>query len=239
VQKAVGGYFQDPSGNGKLAGSTQAGIGEAMQVQELDLNQLKEKIEKAMAQEVRDFEKMKDYVNISVTEEGLRIELIENSSGVFFGSGSAVPSKFGGNLFEKLAEQVGALPNLVVVEGHTDARPFSRTGEYSNWELSTDRANSVRRLMQQHGLRADQVTQVRGYADQQLRKPDQPEDPSNRRISILVRKMDNVLPPKAVPAGAPHGEAASTEHSKGAPVEAKLEHAEAKKEHAEPKKEGH
>jgi len=193
TKKAVGGYFQDPSGNGKLAGTTQAGVGEAMQVAETDLNALKDKIEKAMSQEVRDFEKMKDYVNITVTEEGLRIELIENASGVFFDSGSAVPSPFGGTLFAKLAEQVGVLPNLVVVEGHTDARPFSRIGEYSNWELSTDRANSVRRLMQQHGLRVDQVTQVRGYADQQLRKPEAPEDPSNRRISILVRKMDNIV----------------------------------------------
>jgi chemotaxis protein MotB len=193
TKKAVGGYFQDPSGNGKLAGTTQAGVGEAMQVQETDLKALKEKIEKAMSQEVRDFSKMKDYVNITVTEEGLRIELLENASGLFFESGSATPSALGGVLFAKLAEQVGALPNLVVVEGHTDARPFARSGDYSNWELSTDRANSVRRLMQQHGLRGDQVTQVRGYADQQLRKPDAPEDPSNRRISILVRKMDNVI----------------------------------------------
>ena len=170
-----------------------------------------------MSQEVRDFEKMKDYVNITVTEEGLRIELIENAAGVFFDSGSAVPSTFGGTLFSKLAEQVGVLPNLVVVEGHTDARPFSRVGEYSNWELSTDRANSVRRLMQQHGLRADQVIQVRGYADQQLRRPDAPGDPSNRRISILVRKMDNILPSKVASNEQPQEKGA--EHgSSGAPV---------------------
>jgi chemotaxis protein MotB len=214
TKKAIGGYFQDPSGNGKLAGTTQAGVGEAMQVSEVYLNALKEKIEKAMSQEVRDFEKMKDYVNITVTEEGLRIELIENASGVFFDSGSAVPSSFGGTLFTKLAEQVGVLPNLVVVEGHTDARPFSRAGEYSNWELSTDRANSVRRLMQQHGLRADQVTQVRGYADQQLRKPDAPEDPSNRRISILVRKMDNIVA-KGVSVDANEGDAEHTSKGDG------------------------
>ena len=198
TKKAVGGYFQDPTGNGKLAGTSQAGVGEALQIPETDLDSLKEKIEKAMAQEVRDFAKMKDYVNLTVTEEGLRIELLENSTGLFFESGSPMPSPLGSTLFGKLAEQVGALPNLVVVEGHTDARPFSRSGDYSNWELSTDRANSVRRLMQKHGLRSNQVTQVRGYADQQLRRPDAPEDPSNRRISILVRKMDNVIAPKPV-----------------------------------------
>jgi chemotaxis protein MotB len=197
VKKAVGGYFQDPTGSGKLAGTTSAGIGEALKVEESDLNSLKERIEKAMSQEVQNFDRLKDYVNISVTEEGLRIELLENASGVFFESGSANPSSLGGMLFAKLAEQLGVLPNLVVVEGHTDARPFSARGEYSNWELSADRANAARRLMQHHGLRMDQVTQVRGYADQQLRKADKPDDPSNRRISILVRKMDNRLPVKA------------------------------------------
>jgi chemotaxis protein MotB len=216
TKKAIGGYFQDPSGNGKLAGTTQAGVGEAMQVTEMDLNALKEKIEKAMSQQVQDFEKMKDYVNITVTEEGLRIELTESDAGMFFGSGSPLASPFGEALFAKLAEQLGVLPNLIVVEGHTDARPFSRAGEYSNWELSTDRANSVRRLMQQHGLRSDQITQVRGYADQQLRHPDKPDDPSNRRISILVRKMDNIIHPTVEAAqpghegGGAHGEKPAT-----------------------------
>jgi len=193
VKKAVGGYFQDPSGHGKLAGTTQAGVGEAMQIAEDDLKSLKERIEKAMAQQIRDFDKLKDYVNITVTEEGLRIELLESATGIFFESGSSVPSPLGGALFTKLAEQLGVLPNVIVIEGHTDARPYSRPGEYSNWELSADRANATRRLMQHHGLRMDQVTHVRGYADQQLRKPDAPDDPSNRRISILVRKMDNVV----------------------------------------------
>ena len=76
VKKAVGGYFQDPSGNGRLVGSTQAGNGEAIEASLDDLTKLKERIEKAMAREMRDFEKLKDYVNISVTEEGLRIELL-------------------------------------------------------------------------------------------------------------------------------------------------------------------
>jgi chemotaxis protein MotB len=165
-----------------------------MNVAQDNLDHLKEQIEKAMSQQVRDFDKMKDYVNITVTEEGLRIELLENSTGMFFDSGSPAPSPAGSAIFEKLAEQLGALPNLVVIEGHTDARPFARQDGYSNWELSADRANAARRLMQKHGLRMDQVTQVRGYADQQLRKPDAPEDPSNRRISILVRKIDNVIP---------------------------------------------
>ena len=88
-----------------------------------------------------------------------------------------------------LAQELGKLPNTISIEGHTDSKPFAGTGNYSNWELSADRANAARRLMQQNGLRADQVTQVRGYADQRLRKPDEPEDASNRRISVIVQYL--------------------------------------------------
>jgi chemotaxis protein MotB len=84
-----------------------------------------------------------------------------------------------------LAIEIGKLPNRVSIEGHTDAKPY--TGEaYSNWELSVDRANMARRIMQASGVRNDQVSQVRGYADQQLRYKDDPENPRNRRISIIV-----------------------------------------------------
>ena len=75
----------------------------------------------------------------------------------------------------------------LLIEGHTDATPYSSDASYSNWELSADRANAARRLLQQDGVRADQVTQVRGYADQMLRVKTNPYDPSNRRISILVK----------------------------------------------------
>ena len=79
------------------------------------------------------------------------------------------------------------VPNRISVEGHTDAKPFDGKTNYSNWELSADRANAARRLMQQAGLREDQVSQVRGFADQRLRNPKDPLDPSNRRISIIVQ----------------------------------------------------
>jgi chemotaxis protein MotB len=193
VQKTVGGYFRDPRGKGKMVGTTIAGAGEAMQVKVDDMESLKKKIEKAMSREMKDFDRLKDFINMTITEEGLRIELVESSAGVFFDSGSAVPSAAGAEMFDKLAEEVGALPNLVVIEGHTDAKPFGERANYSNWELSSDRANAARRLMMSHGLRADQVAQVRGYADQNLRKPEAPQDPSNRRISILVKRPETVL----------------------------------------------
>ena len=101
-----------------------------------------------------------------------------------------------------LATELGGVPYKVSIEGHTDSKPFVRRGgEYGNWELSADRANTARRLMQQNGLRADQVTQVRGYADQHLRKPAAPEDPSNRRISLIVHypEKDDAQGPAKLP----------------------------------------
>ena len=86
-----------------------------------------------------------------------------------------------------IAEELGKAPNKISVEGHTDSQPFSGGANYTNWELSVDRANASRRIMQQHGLRADQVAQVRGFADQQPRNAKDPSDPANRRITILVQ----------------------------------------------------
>ncbi len=86
-----------------------------------------------------------------------------------------------------LAQELGKVPNKLSIEGHTDSTPYAPSAAYGNWELSSDRANAARRVMQANGIRTDQVTQVRGFADQRLRKPDSPLDPSNRRISLIVQ----------------------------------------------------
>jgi chemotaxis protein MotB len=78
----------------------------------------------------------------------------------------------------------------MLIEGQTDSIPFaSSAAGYSNWELSSDRANSARKLMQENGLRINQVAEVRGYADQHLRKPEDPKNASNRRVSIVVKYL--------------------------------------------------
>jgi flagellar motor protein MotB len=81
------------------------------------------------------------------------------------------------------------LENKVVVEGYTDARPYVSSG-YSNWDLSTDRANSARKIMEANGLRKNQVSEVRGFADRKLRVPEKPHDYVNRRVSILMTPID-------------------------------------------------
>jgi chemotaxis protein MotB len=115
--------------------------------------------------------------------------LLEDKNGTFYQSGSARLSDSGQELLDLLAGELKTLPNSLLIEGHTDATQYSDDTNYGNWELSADRANSARRLLQQDGVRGNQVTQVRGYADQLLRVKTNPYDPSNRRISILVKNQ--------------------------------------------------
>jgi chemotaxis protein MotB len=189
IQVAISGYFKDPSGTGKQTGSSLTGTGET-QLPKQDMAKLKEELQKSI-QSINDLNKLKNNIEITVTAEGLRIELLESAGGTFFESGSSALNQSGREIVELLAVELGKAPNHISVEGHTDAKPFTGKGSYSNWELSADRANAARRLMQQSGLRGDQISQVRGFADQRLRKPKDPLDPSNRRISIIVQYISN------------------------------------------------
>jgi chemotaxis protein MotB len=186
IRKAISSYFKDPSGTGQHMGSASTGTGESLSVNKDNMDSLKENLEQAFKKSP-EYEKLKDYVQMSVTGEGLRIELLESEKGMFFESGSPSPSSAGRELIVRLAEQLSKLPNDVLIEGHTDSRPITGRSDYSNWELSTDRANAARRIMDDSGLRADQVKQVRGFAAQSLRVPDDPEAASNRRVSVIVR----------------------------------------------------
>lgn len=186
VKKAVGGYFQDPTGRNKQAGTGMSGTGDSIAVKKTDMTQLKDRIQEA-AQQMVQFKKSMNQLQMSVTGEGLRIEMIETDKGIFFESGKGTPTEMGRQMLAMLAGEVGKLPNRVLIEGHTDAKPFSTEDGYGNWELSSDRANSARRIMQDTGLRPGQVQQVRGFADQDLRNPKDPTAASNRRISIIVK----------------------------------------------------
>jgi chemotaxis protein MotB len=199
VKKAVAGYFNDPKGTSTQMGTTLSGTGNgstpAPDQNQKQLQDLKEKLEQEI-QARKDLEKLNKQIEMTITSEGLRIELLEDKNGTFYQSGSAKLSPNGQELLALLAKELKTLPNQLQIEGHTDAAQYSNDADYSNWELSADRANSARRLLQQDGVRADQVTQIRGYADQLLRVKSNPYDPSNRRISILVKNSDNAPPPQ-------------------------------------------
>jgi chemotaxis protein MotB len=188
VQVAVGGYFRDPTGNSKRVGTNLAGSAENFAISKDNMPKLKEQLQKEMKQ-LSNFDKLKNQIEMTITSEGLRIELMESASGTFFDSGKSTPSANGIELLTLLAAELGTLPNKLSIEGHTDAKPYAGQASYTNWELSSDRANAARRLMQNKGLGPTQVSQVRGYADQRLRIPANPLEPSNRRISLIVQYL--------------------------------------------------
>ena len=203
VKKAVQGYFRDPvsfmkkTGRGVLDGGTtpintrirKSEEGGKLGQMSIRLSEAGRNIREAL-DKIPEIAKLKDFIQIEVIPEGLRIELVEVStnpdSSNFFGLGSAKIKPITQLILKAIAGELGNLPNDIIIEGHTDKTPYSERNQYSNWELSADRANSARRYMENDGLRNGQIVEIRGYADNHLKLPDKPYDPRNRRIAIIV-----------------------------------------------------
>jgi chemotaxis protein MotB len=197
VQDAVGGYFRDPRGMASKKGTGLAGNSANADEKKDVLAELEKQLEKSM-EKMANFEKLKKQIEMTATPEGLRIEMLEDAAGTFFENGKAQPTPALIEVLKILSVETGKLPNPISIEGHTDAKPFSDSNTYGNWELSTDRSNAARRVMEANGLHPGQVVQVRGFADHNLRKPSAPEDASNRRISIIVQYMPQPVAPTTV-----------------------------------------
>jgi chemotaxis protein MotB len=126
---------------------------------------------------------------IETTPQGLRIQLVDRNNVAMFPLGSANLKPHTKKLLKKVAELAAKLDNKIAIEGHTDATPYADGSGYSNWELSADRANSTRRLLQTLGIGNRRVVQVIGKASREPLIKENPRDPRNRRISItLLRK---------------------------------------------------
>ena len=189
VKESISGYFRDPRGYTRTLGAGPANSGESLKISRQNAADLQKQIEQALRQ-MPDFEKIRNNIKFSVTGEGLRIDLLETEQGMFFVTGSPSPTDAGQRLLQVLAGELGKLPNPMVIEGHTDARAFRNavpSSGYSNWELSADRANAARRLLHTSGVRPEQVVEVRGHANQRLLNSADPNDPQNRRISMVVK----------------------------------------------------
>lgn len=159
------------------------------EMEEKKLEQMSEAIEEKL-KETPEFSQLSSFVHMEMTDEGLRIELIDSSkvNDIFFEIGTAKLNSRAMHLIGMVGEQLQKLPNGIVVEGHTDARPFSNSMQgYSNYELSADRANSARRALYSGGLSDTHIQEIRGYADKKLKNPKDPNDLVNRRISIIVK----------------------------------------------------
>jgi chemotaxis protein MotB len=210
VKQNIARYFQNPGvfkegGTSILTGEKSSPINNPMDdfdpmksniiqknalLQKLREEQVLREAGRRLMGQVRSMPKLKDLaeqIQIKMTADGLRIELTDRSNSEFFELGNATPKQTTVDLLKIISNELGNLPNTLSIEGHTDSRPFVSRAGYGNWELSADRANSARRIMETSGLRLNQVEAIRGYADRQLLMAASPLDMRNRRVSILVR----------------------------------------------------
>ena len=165
-------------------------------------------IEKAFTED-KLLQAFKDQISFEFTDEGLRIQIQDRAAQVLFDSGSAKLKPYTLSILKEIAQELGKLPNHVLIGGHTDASQYANKA-YTNWELSADRANSARRVLEGAGLQPGQVQKVTGYASTVPLENHEPSDPQNRRISIVVlnsatekanSSAQKSKPAKAVPAG--------------------------------------
>ncbi|QSP94585.1 flagellar motor protein MotB [Marinobacter salinisoli] len=211
-KKAVEGYFRDPVGftdGGSpnpvdLEGSASV-VNEAsqdiqssqIQIEDEVVDQLTETLEqrrmKELFQELKQriednktLQEFKDQLLIDITDEGLRIQIVDRSGRPMFDSGRAELKYYSQNILFELAKTLGSVDNKLSLTGHTDATPFKGRPGYTNWELSADRANTARRALVAGGVRGEQIARVVGLSDSVLFKKDDPTAPVNRRISIIV-----------------------------------------------------
>lgn len=143
-----------------------------------------------------EFDAVKEQVQVEVTEEGLRIQIIDKAEQVSFASGSADLTENAKVILSEIARGICDLPNPVFIGGHTDRRVFPNGSTYTNWELSADRANAARRYLERSCVKPEQVRRVIGFADTELLYPSDPFAPGNRRISITVARMRAKVPAK-------------------------------------------
>ena len=127
----------------------------------------------------------KDQILLEQTPEGLRVQIVDKKNRPMFDSGGSTPKPYTQKILKQLGATINMAPNKISISGHTDASRYSRIN-YSNWELSSDRANAARRALIQGGMRERKIDRVVGLAATELFDPDNPKGASNRRISILV-----------------------------------------------------
>jgi chemotaxis protein MotB len=157
-----------------------------------------EQAEMSLRQAMQDMPELSElsrHIIIDQTPEGMRIQLVDQEGRAMFAPGSAEPYERTRLLLVQVAEIINRLPNRVTISGHTDSAPFHGAGGYTNWEMSADRANAARRILQGAGVDMDRVYQVTGKAGSDPLFPDDPYMAANRRISIVLLREAPVLPP--------------------------------------------
>lgn len=168
-----------------------------------DANLFKEgstSIEQAFSQD-QSVSQYKDNVAVRQTPEGLQIDIIDSDKYSMFNPSATVLTEHGKTILTRITAILRKMPNYLAVTGHTDASPAEAgKADYTNWELSADRAQVARRFMVQSGMEPERPKRVTGMADKELVTPQEPRGPRNRRISILMLRGSHILiPDGAVP----------------------------------------
>jgi len=209
---AVEGYFKDPVGFTEGGSPNPVDLGGSasvteespqdvspnqIQIEDETVDQLSETLEQRRMQELyqelderieqsETLQEFKDQLLIDITDEGLRIQIVDRSGRPMFDSGRDELKYYSQDILFELADTLGSVNNKLSITGHTDSTPFSGRPGYTNWELSADRANTARRALVAGGVRPEQIGRVVGLSDSVLFKKDSPTAPVNRRISIIV-----------------------------------------------------
>lgn len=209
TKASISGYFNDPNGfmknpprsknvitaingvNKAKASSNQTsskdGLGDFQGIQvstAQDGQLIQVEIQKQIAG-IPDLKKMLDHIEVSIGQDGIHIELLEDKGSVFFQSGQSVISPMGRRIIKRLTPVLKNTERTIVVEGHTDAQPYAGM-VMTNWELSGDRARAVRQALANDGFPPDRFRGVTGYADTKLKFPGKPLSPKNRRVTLLL-----------------------------------------------------
>jgi chemotaxis protein MotB len=187
-----------PSAQGKDADAAAAEAASLAQSRDAqNFRSAAESLRQAM-QENPDLAALSRNVIVDETPEGLRIQIVDQDGRAMFPEGQAEPFDRTRRLLDAVARILTKLPNRVSISGHTDATSF-KGGQYTNWDLTSDRANAVRRVLEQNGLTNDRVYQVVGKADSEPLFPENPKMAANRRISIVLLREAPVTPPGFMP----------------------------------------
>ncbi|MBE0602315.1 MAG: OmpA family protein [Deltaproteobacteria bacterium] len=161
--------------------------------------QLQEKLRSDIQAKLKGLE---DQIMIEVFRGGVRIQLVDKAGQSLFPLGGSAPTEVGKKMLEAVAGSIKDVPNKITIEGHTDALSYS-SSRYTNWELSTERASAARKELETFGLNPDSLAQVAGYAATMPLIRDNPNDPRNRRISIIIQYPESAEGEAAVSASSP------------------------------------
>jgi chemotaxis protein MotB len=199
---------QQQAGFGAGQGAGQGGAGSA-QAEQKSFEQIAQEIKQAI-QANPDLSGLAQNVQVEVTPEGLRIQLIDNEKSEMFAKGSSAPMPRTKQLLQLVAGEIAKLPNKISVTGHTDSTQYASNATYTNWELSADRANATRRALATGGIPDSRISDVKGVADRDPLLPTDPGNARNRRISMVVLR-ENPPPGTAPSASAAPGTTAAAD----------------------------